>query len=131
MKNTTLKLLKNLYYIAFVVLLILYLFPGSLIGYLFYGDHGKQPKIIDSPIGTSINHLIYFTWLTILALIIRSQTKNLLANIHLIFLLSFILEILHFLIPNRAFEYYDVFANMLGVILGFIIYKLFKWINFF
>ena len=42
MKNNVLKLIKYLYYLSLLALLILYLFPGSLIGYLLYGDLGKQ-----------------------------------------------------------------------------------------
>ena len=67
MKNNVLKLIKYLYYFSLLVLVILYLFPGSLIGYFLHGDLEKQPNIVNNPIGTSINHLFYFMFLTILA----------------------------------------------------------------
>ena len=60
MKNNIFKVLKYTYYLSLTVLLILYLFPGSLIGFLLYGDLGKQPNLISNPIGTSINHFIFF-----------------------------------------------------------------------
>ena len=63
MKNNVLKMIKYLYYFSLIVLLILYLFPGSLIGYLLYGDFGKQPDLIPNPIGTSINHALAFLYL--------------------------------------------------------------------
>ena len=69
MKNNVLKLIKYLYYFSLIALFILYLFPGSLIGYLLYEDLGKQPNLVDNPIGTSINHLFCFMYLTTLAVI--------------------------------------------------------------
>ena len=116
-KNTILKLLEYIYYFSLVILLILYLFPGSLIGYFLYGNLGQQPNLIPNPIGTSINHLIFFSYITILALIIRPKVKNILTDYKIILFISFILEILHFIIPNRAFEFYDLIANMLGVLI--------------
>ena len=117
MKNTILKLLEYIYYFSLVVLFIIYLFPGSLIGYFLYGNLGKQPNLIPNPIGTSINHLIFFSYITILALIIRPKVKNILTDYKIILFISFILEILHFIIPNRSFEFYDLIANVLGVLI--------------
>ena len=37
-----------------------------------------------------------------------------------------ILELLHHFIPNRAFELNDLYANSLGVMLAFLIFKFFK-----
>ena len=131
MKNTIFKLLEYSYYFSLFILFVLYLFPGSLIGYLLYGNLGRQPDLISNPIGTSINHLIYFSWLTFLALIIRCRIKSLLSNIYIIFLISIFLEVSHLIIPNRSFEYYDLFANILGVLLVVAIKKLIRWPNFF
>ena len=117
MKNTILKLLEYIYYFSLVILFIIYLFPGSLIGYFLYGNLGQQPNLIPNPIGTSINHLIFFSYITILALIIRPKVKNVFTDYKIILFTSFILEILHFIIPNRAFEFYDLIANMLGVLI--------------
>ena len=117
MKNTILKLLEYIYYFSLVILFIIYLFPGSLIGYFLYGNLGQQPNLIPNPIGTSINHLIFFSYITILALIIRPKVKNILTDYKIILFISFILEILHFIIPNRSFEFYDLIANVLGVLI--------------
>ena len=126
MKNTILKPLEYIYYFSLVILLIIYLFPGSLIGYFLYGDLGQQPNLIPNPIGTSINHLIFFSYITILALIIRPKVKNILTDYKVILFISFILEILHFIIPNRAFEIYDLIANMLGVLIIILIKRFLK-----
>ena len=57
-------------------IIILYLYPGSLIGYFLYGNLEQQPNLIPNPIGTSINHFIFFSYITILALIVRSKAIN-------------------------------------------------------
>ena len=46
MKNNLLIILKYLYYFSLCGLLVLYLFPGSLVGFFLYGDIGKQPDLI-------------------------------------------------------------------------------------
>ena len=76
MENNVLKMIKYLYYFSLIVLLILYLFPGSLIGYLLYGDFGKQPNLIPNPIGTSINHALAYLYLSTLGLISHMKDKS-------------------------------------------------------
>ena len=126
MKNIIFSTSKYLFYFSFIILLILYLFPGSLIGYFLYGNFGKQPNFISNPIGTSINHLIFFFYLSILGFIFRSNQKKLINSFSFLFLISVILELLHHFIPNRAFELNDLYANGLGVMLAFLIFKFFK-----
>ena len=126
MKNTILKLLEYVYYFSLIILLILYLYPGSLVGYFLYGNLEQQPNLIPNPIGTSINHLIFFSYITTLALIIRSKAVNIFTDYKMILFISFILEILHFVIPNRAFEFYDLIANILGVLIIIFIKRFIK-----
>ena len=46
-------------------------------------------------------------------------------------LLSIILEILHYFIPERSFEFSDLFGNLGGVIIVMIIFNFFnKYDNF-
>ena len=124
MKNTIFKLLKYLYYFSLVSLFILYLFPGSLIGYFFYGNLGQQPDLIPNLIGTSINHLISFICLSFLAFIVRVRERKFINSFQFLFFISILLEILHHFIPNRAFEYYDLFANFIGVIVAYLFIQL-------
>ena len=126
MKDIIFKFIKYLYYFSLAILLILYLFPGSLIGHFFYGDLGKQPNIISNPFGTSINHLFYFSYLTTLGFIYSQIEKKFINDLLFILSLSIILELLHFFIPNRAFELYDLVANIVGVLLIFCLTKLKK-----
>ena len=124
------RIVRYLYNFSLTSLLILYLFPGSLIGYFLYGDLGKQPDMIPNPIGTSINHALAFFYLTTIGLI--SYINQTSFNKILIFLLtlSLFLELSHLLIPNRSFESLDLFANLLGTFLAIVIiflYKKFKY----
>ena len=129
MKNNIFSIIKYLFYFSLIILLIIYLFPGSLIGYILYGNIGRQPDFILNPIGTSINHLIFFFYLSILGFIFRSNQKNFLNSFSFLFLISIILELLHYFIPNRAFELNDLYANSLGVMLAYLLFKFFKKIQ--
>jgi VanZ family protein len=125
MKNNIFKLAEYLYYFSLVALFTLYLFPGSLIGYFLYSDLGQQLSLVNNPIGTSINHLFFFLYLSLLALISRFRDKKFINSFQFLFFISILIEIFHLIIPNRAFEYYDLFANSAGVVLAYL------FINFF
>ena len=126
MKNNILKSIIYLYYLSLVVLLFIYLFPGSIIGYLLYGDLGKQPNLVNNPIGTSINHFFYFSYLSLLGLISNLSEKKFINSFLFLSILSFFLELLHFFTPNRVFELNDLLANIVGVISVFLLFKLKK-----
>tara|TARA_B100001248_G_scaffold242565_1_gene210200 strand:+ start:507 stop:905 length:399 start_codon:yes stop_codon:yes gene_type:complete len=126
MKNTIFEVIKYTYYLSLIALVILYLFPGSLIGFLLYSDLGKQPNLISNPIGTSINHMIFFFYLGILGFIVYVKDKKLIFSFPFLFCISILFELLHLIIPNRAFELNDLLANSIGVIFAFFIFKLTK-----
>ena len=124
------RIVRYLYNFSLTGLLILYLFPGSLIGYFLYGDLGKQPDMIPNPMGTSINHALAFFYLTTIGLI--SYLNQTSFNKILIFLvtLSLFLELSHLFIPNRSFESLDLFANLLGTFLAIVIIFLYKKLKY-
>ena len=128
--DNKISIIRYLFYFSFIVLLILYLFPGSLIGYFLYGDFAKQPDLIPNPLGTSINHALAFLYLTILGLIsFLNQTSFTKVLIFLI-ALSLFSELSHLVIPNRSFQYLDIFGNLLGTLVAIVIiflYKKFKY----
>ena len=129
MKNNVLKLIKYLYYFSLIGLFILYLFPGSLIGYFFYGDLAKQPDLIPNPIGTSINHALAFLYLAMLGLISYMRDKRFNQNTIFLISLSIILELFHYVIPNRSFEFLDLFANLFGTLIAIFIILFYKKLN--
>ena len=123
------RIVRYLYYFSFIGLLILYLFPGSLIGYFLYGDLGRQPDFIPNPLGTSINHALAFFYLSLLGLISFMKETNFKQNLIFLLILSVISELSHLIIPNRSFQSLDLFANLLGTLLAIVIiffYKRFK-----
>ena len=124
MKNTIFNLLEFSYYFSLVILFILYLFPGSLIGYFLYEHLAQQPDLISNPIGTSINHLIFFICLSSLAFITRVRKKKFINSFQFLLFISILLEILHYFIPNRAFEYLDLSANFIGVTFTYLLIQL-------
>ena len=56
--------LKIIFYIANTILIALYIFPGSILGWLLYNDAGRQPQITTDFIVSS-NHVYAFTLLSI------------------------------------------------------------------
>ena len=129
MKNYVLKLIKYLYYFSLTALFILYLYPGSLIGYFLYGDLGQQPDLIPNPIGTSINNAFAFAYLSILGLISYMRDKSFNQTIIFLISLSMILELSHYFIPNRSFELLDLFANLFGTLIAIFIILFYKKLN--
>jgi glycopeptide antibiotics resistance protein len=91
-----------------------------------YEDLGKQPNLVDNPIGTSINHLFCFMYLSALAIICNLKKIQILTSFYFIIFISVFLEASHYIIPNRAFELYDLFANVAGVLMIFLVRKLIK-----
>tara|TARA_B100000674_G_scaffold295880_1_gene245351 strand:+ start:571 stop:903 length:333 start_codon:yes stop_codon:yes gene_type:complete len=103
----------------------LYLFPGSLLGCFLYNDCKLQPQITPDFI-VSTNHLYAFSLFSVIGyLTFNKSTQFIFLTFYLIFL-SIILEILHYIIPDRSFEIPDLFGNIIGVIIITIIVYLFK-----
>jgi len=123
------KFLKLIFNISILLLIVISLFPGSLLGYFLYGNWGQQPDFIENPFGTSINHFIYYLYVSLLGFIIYSRNENFQKLAYVMLFLSLILEIFHLIIPNRSFQFSDLMANFLGVIVAYSsvkIYLLFK-----
>jgi len=118
------RLARYLYYFSLTGLLILYLFPGSLIGWLIWGDFLRQPDFIPNPIGTSINHALAFFYLSILSLF--SYKTSFKQTVIFLLVLSTVLELFHLIIPNRSFQFLDLFANLLGTLLAIVIIFFYK-----
>ena len=111
------------FYFANIVLMIFYLYPGSILGCFLYNDCYIQPQITRDFI-VSANHVYAFSLLTSLGVFSFHNTKRINFLIFYLFLLSIILELFHIIIPVRAFEMSDLFGNIVGVILVILIYKI-------
>ena len=113
-------IIKQIFYLANIGIFILYLSPCSLLGYLINKDCKLQPQITVDLI-VSTNHVIEFTLLSLIGLIaFKNNLKQ--VFIYLIFI-SIFLELCHLFIPERSFQISDLFGNITGIILSYIIFK--------
>ena len=116
---------KFIFFIFNFVLIFFYLFPGSILGWIIYNDPSSQPQITRNFIVSS-NHVYAFLTLSIIGfLTYKNKTNKIKLFIYLI-VLSVVLEIFHFFIPKRSFEFLDLFGNLLGVLIMVIINQLIK-----
>ena len=116
------KILKNSFYFSNIIIIIFYLYPGSISGCFLYNDCFIQPQLTRDFIVSS-NHVYVFFILSTLGFI--SFSKTLKKITYYLILLSIVLELLHTIIPNRSFEVEDLLGNILGVLLSLILFKLF------
>ena len=116
------------FYSANIILITLYLFPGSIFGCFLYDNCSIQPQItkdfITGDLIISSNHIYAFVLITSLGVFSFHNTKKIDFLIVYLFLLSIILELFHIIIPVRGFEMSDLFGNVVGVILVVFIYKI-------
>ena len=116
---------KFIFYLCNLILTFLYLFPGSVLGWFLYKDLSLQPQITPDFI-ISTNHLYAYIVLSVISfLTFRKNNQFNILSIYLIFL-SIVLEVLQYFVPNRSFEFSDLFGNLAGVIIAIIIFYFFK-----
>ena len=123
------KFLKFIFHISVLFLIVISLYPGSLLGYFFYGDFGQQPNLIKNPFGTTINHFICYVYISLLGLFLYLRMENFQKVFYGLLFLSIILELLHFIIPNRSFQLGDLVGNILGVIVAYSVVKIYLYFN--
>ena len=123
------KILKSIFHISVLFLIIISLWPGSLIGFLLYRDWGQQPDLIENPFGTTINHFIYYTYLSLLGFFIYIKNENFKKLVYGLFFLSITLELLHFIIPNRSFQVADLIGNIFGVMVAYLAIKIYLFFD--
>ena len=116
---------KFIFYLFNFFLILLYLFPGSLIGCFLYDDCKLQPQITPDFI-VSTNHLYAFVLLSSIGYLTFNKFSQFISLTIYLITLSIILEMLHYVIPNRSFEISDLFGNFIGVIIITIIVYFFK-----
>ena len=121
--------LKFIFQASILSLIILSLFPGSLLGLLFYGDLGRQPNLIENPFGTSINHFISYFFVSSLGLWLYLKSENFQRLFYGLFILSITLEVLQFVIPHRSFQLYDLVGNFAGVLVAYFLVKIYLFLS--
>ena len=117
---------KILFNIINTIFIVLYVYPGSILGFLIYGELHKQPQLTPDFISISSNHLYAFLVLSLLGSISYYKSKKLLILSYLI-LSSIILEVLHLVIPSRSIQYSDLFGNIVGVLLSILLFNIYNF----
>ena len=117
---------KILFNIINAIFIVLYVYPGSILGFLIYGEFHKQPQITQDFLSISSNHVYAFFVLSLVGLISYYKSNKILILNYLI-LGSIILEVLHLVIPNRSFQYSDLFGNIVGVLISILLFSMFNF----
>ena len=122
--------LSNIFKIIFhflnIILIFFYLFPGSIAGWFIYSDLTKQLQLTNDFMNISSNHFYIFFILSIFGILSYSKHKKLNLLIKYLIILSVVLELSHLLIPQRSFQFGDLFGNILGVVLVLLINKIYR-----
>ena len=106
---------KIFFYVINLLLIILYLFPGSLLGCIFFDNCKVQPQITSDFIISS-NHFYAFGLVTISGYLTFLNSEKLKQVLYYLLVISVLLEVFHIVIPERSFQWSDLFGNLLGVI---------------
>ena len=124
------KYLDLFFKISNFIIIILYLYPGSILGWILYRNLKLQPQLTGDFLSLSSNHFYTFSILSFIAVLSYSNNSKKLSHIFLYLLsISIILELAHIVIPNRSFQFEDLIGNILGVIFIFILIKFYEFIR--
>ena len=123
------KILKSIFHFSVLFLIIISLWPGSLLGFLFYGDWGQQPDLIENPFGTTINHFIYYVYASLLGFFLYAKNENFKKLVYGLFFLSITLELFQYIIPKRSFQLGDLIGNIFGVMVAYFVIKIYLSFN--
>ena len=122
---------KYLFHITNILLIIFYLYPGSISGCFIYKDCRIQPQLTRDFANDMIssNHVYVFAIISLLGFIGHSKKQTLIKIIAYLFFISFFLELAHLFIPERGFEIKDLTGNIVGVVISLIVFLTFKFRN--
>ena len=124
------KYLDLIFKISNFTIIILYLYPGSILGWMVYGNIKTQPQLTGDFLSLSSNHLYTFLILSFTAILSYSNNLKKLNYVFLYLLfISIILELAHLIIPNRSFQFEDLIGNITGVIISYILIKFYEFIR--
>ena len=118
-------MIKIIFHLLNIIFVFLYVYPGSLLGFLIYKDISKQPQLTSDFFTLSSNHVYAFFLLSSLGLI--SYFKSSIKIILYLISISIILEFLHLIIPNRSFQFSDLFGNIVGVLISIFMLIIFNF----
>ena len=122
--------LRIIFHILILILIILSLYPGSILGFLLYGDFKLQPQITKDFLYISSKHLYVYLFVSVIGFFSYLRDKKFKMVVIYLFFLSIILEISHFVIYQRSFQIADLIGNILGVFIACTVVLIYKyWIK--
>ena len=107
---------KVIFYFMNFCLIFLYIYPGSLLGIVFYGNKKIQPQITPD-FYISSNHFYIFVLISTIGFMSFIKAKQIKYLIYYLVFISIILEIFHLFVPGRTFQWSDLFGNIAGVLI--------------
>ena len=119
--------LKVLFHILILLLIILSLYPGSILGFLLYGDFRLHPQITKDFLYISSNHLYAYFLISTLGFFSYLRDRKFKLVVIYLFFLSIILEVTHLVISERSFQIEDLTGNILGVLIAYTIVLIYKF----
>ena len=119
--------LRILFHILILILIILSLYPGSILGFLLYGDFGLQPQFAKDFAYISSNHLYVYFLISVLGFFSYLRDRKFKLVVIYLFFLSIILEATHLVISERSFQIEDLTGNILGVLIAYTIVLIYKF----
>ena len=125
--DRTISYLKKLFHILTLLLIILSLYPGSILGFLLYGDFGLQPQVTNDFAYISSSHLYAYFLISVLGFFSYLRNRKFKLVVIYLFFLSIILEVTHLVISERSFQIEDLTGNILGVLIAYIIVLIYKF----
>ena len=106
---------KIFFYVINLLLIILYLFPGSLLGCVFFDNCKVQPQITSDFLQISSNHFYAIGLVTILGYITFLYSEKLKLVLYYLLVISVLLEVFHIVIPERSFQWSDLFLSLIHI----------------
>ncbi len=125
--DKTISYLRILFHILTLLLIILSLYPGSILGFLLYGDSRLQPQITKDFLYISSQHLYVYVLVATLGFFSYLRDKKFKLVVIYLFFLSIILEVSHLVISERSFQTSDLAGNILGVLIAYIVVLIYKF----
>ena len=125
--DKTISYLRILFHILTLLLIILSLYPGSILGFLLYGDFGLQPQVTKDFLYISSQHLYVYLFVSALGFFSYLRDRKFKLVVIYLFFLSIILEVSHIVIFERSFQMSDLVGNILGVLIVYMVVLIYKF----
>jgi len=124
-RTRIMRIAKYLFHVSNILLIVFYLYPGSIFGCFIYKDCKVQPQLTSDFIVSS-NHVYVFSIISLFGFIAYSKKSAFIKIVTYLFFISIFLELLHLVIPERGFEIKDLGGNIVGVVISLMIFLIFK-----